>query len=67
MELTALDLKIALQVFPLLESIACIDDMGAVEIKIDTQGVVMTIGYGESGNPAIIGYRDGSLLDESED
>ena len=55
-ELTALDLKLAQTVFLHLGELAAEDGMKSVEVRFTTDGGdYIIVGYGESGEPAIIG------------
>lgn len=54
-ELIAADLKLALAMFEILDSIATLPSLTEIEIMFRTEGGdAITVGYGESGNPAIL-------------
>lgn len=55
MELQVEDLLMTQKVMGKLEEIAAFDGMGAVEVRFHlTGGDEITVGYGESGTPAIL-------------
>lgn len=54
LELTLSDMRIAEQMLCLLDAAAAIDGVSSVTITYECEVGKITVGYGESGDPAII-------------